>query len=187
MLSQGSGSSKRTPVPRTTTSNPEHAIDYVAELLYTSKDLDTTSDLKRPRAASGSALLAEELESDSILRPSTSSTKHVYGQPCPDQNQECHYHNQLTQYCHIPWRHCSSALNAIKQSYKVGGEWTGAPIGWNEAHEPCLKTNRKCDVHAKLQRAVLEKQKNKKYPEKLRVRGKDSRGTKTQPKGKNET
>lgn len=102
MLSRGSSSSKRTPVPRTTSSNPEHALDYVEELLYTSKELDTTSDLRRPRAASGSDLIADDQQA-------VTAQKHVYGQPCPYRNQECHYHHQLTQHCHIPWRHCSSA------------------------------------------------------------------------------
>ncbi|KAG9957691.1 hypothetical protein KCU61_g8924, partial [Aureobasidium melanogenum] len=178
MLSRGSTSSKRVTTPRTTISNPEHALDYVEELLYTSNAPDTTSDLRRPRAASGSDLIADDQQT-------VTAQKHVYGQPCPEYNEDCHYHHQLTQHCHISWRHCASALNAVKQSYGTGGEWIGAPEGWNETHDSCLKTDKKCDTHAKLQGVPLEKQKNKRYPGKPRVRGKDSRGTKNHQKGKN--
>lgn len=105
MIPRGNGSSKRIAAPRTTISDPESALDHVEELLYVSKDRDTTSDLKRPRAASGSALLTDEVEAS----PKTHSSTYVYGKPCPEENEDCHYHNQLTQHCHIPWRHCSSA------------------------------------------------------------------------------
>ncbi|CAD0099760.1 unnamed protein product, partial [Aureobasidium mustum] len=183
MLSRSNGLSKRVAAPRTTISNPESALDYVEELLYNSKLADTTSDLKRPRAGSGSALLTDEtrIGSDST---SISEQKHIHGKPCPDQDQNCHYHHQLTQHCHIPWRHCASALtvNAIKQSHRTGGAWIGAPDGWNKDHESCLTTTKKCDIHAGMHGMSSEKQRNKKYPDKPRVRGRHSRGSGDQKK-----
>ncbi|KAH0354332.1 hypothetical protein KCU81_g1336, partial [Aureobasidium melanogenum] len=173
MISRKSSSTTRVTTPRTTISNPDASLNYIEELLYHSKQPDTTSDLKRPRASSESTLVEDE----SNTRPSTDSKKHTYGQPCPENNEHCHYHHQLTQYCHIPWRNCSSALNAIKQSYRTGGQWIGAPKGWNETHNSCLKTDKKCDAHAQLHDIVLEKQKNKKYPGKPRARGRHSRGS----------
>lgn len=74
--------------------------------------------------------------------------------------------------------------NAIKQSYRAGGDWIGAPKGWNETHNSCLKTEKKCDVHAQLRVVSLEKQRNKKYPGKPRARGRHSRGASNQKKGR---
>lgn len=56
----------------------------------------------------------------------------------------------------------------------------GAPVGWNEQHEFCLETDRKCSIHAELQGMTLEKQANKKYLEKPRTRGRYSRGSGSQ-------
>ncbi|CAD0086601.1 unnamed protein product, partial [Aureobasidium vineae] len=186
MPSRDLRSPRRLSAPRTTSSNPELSLNYMEELLYVSTSPDTTNDLQRTRAASESVRVADELEASSGTsslphHPSTPK-KHAYGRPCPDGDSDCHWHHQQTQYCHVPWNQCSLALNAIKQSYRAGGEWIGAPEGWNKAREPCLVTAEKCKIHAEVDGMHVGKQRNKKYPEKPRVRGRENRGTGNQKK-----
>lgn len=70
-----------------------------------------------------------------------------------------------------------TTVHAIRQSCRAGGDWMGAPDGWNKEHEPCLKTQKKCDIHAGIQGMSIQEQRNKKYPEKPRVREKSNRGS----------
>lgn len=79
--------------------------------------------------------------------------KHKINYPCPDHNPHCHFHHSDI-FCHIPWQDCQLARKAIGASFHAHNQWKGAPIGWNEEHNRCVRANAPtsdmCTMHRRI-------------------------------------
>ncbi|KAF1344873.1 hypothetical protein BDV97DRAFT_407463 [Delphinella strobiligena] len=84
--------------------------------------------------------------------PRQSPAQHTTRQACRTHNPNCHSHHGMSLACHKPWQQCYHAQRAAGASFHAKSKWTGAPAGWHEAHEACLRAEnpRHCDFHRKL-------------------------------------
>ncbi|KAF1344146.1 hypothetical protein BDV97DRAFT_75911 [Delphinella strobiligena] len=79
--------------------------------------------------------------------------KHKIGYPCPDSDPHCHFHHSDL-FCHLPWQDCQLARKAIGASFHAHNQWKGAPTGWNEEHDGCVRAGADvgdmCPMHRRI-------------------------------------
>ncbi|KAI5204902.1 hypothetical protein E4T38_04508 [Aureobasidium subglaciale] len=155
MSSSPEDSPPRLSALRGTQSNSELALDPSRNLTYTPSPVETT--FQRPRSSSEGVLepFFDDIPPGAVATTSPDAVptgpSHMFGRSCPDNNPNCHWHHQQMQHCHVPWKTCKRATQAIRQFYFAGEAWLEAPEGWNAEHEHCLRTNNKCPRHSTLE------------------------------------